>query len=56
MFFAIFGFFKKFIKTWVKNWVATVTIKHILGVVPSRELDVAATLPGAGIDVGVFVL
>ena len=26
MFFVNFGFFKKFIKTWVKNWVATTMI------------------------------
>jgi hypothetical protein len=30
-FFAIFGFFWKIIKTWVKNWVATGTIVSLGG-------------------------
>ena len=37
MFFAIFGFFWKFIKTWVKNWVATA--ENIFFVVDVEELN-----------------
>jgi len=40
-FFAIFGFFCKFIKIWVKNWVATTCIKHDN---PSITLQVYAYL------------